>query len=138
MLMSYVVPAVTVLLVMLVLDAVWLGGLARRYYQKTLRGVISYEVRWLPACGFYLLHTVALLVFVVVPASGAMSSAMAWGPIVMRAALLGACTYGTYDLTNMATIRDWPWHLTVVDMLWGMFVTALAGMAGVFACGLLQ
>lgn len=131
---DYIIVGASVLLAMLVLDALWLGVVARRYYQTTLRRVVAFEVRWLPAVGFYLLHTVALLVFVLAPNAAAGVPA-GLGRIGVMGAFLGACTYGTYDLTNMATIRDWPWHLTALDILWGMLVTSLSGLLGAVVLG---
>ena len=122
------VVAVGTLAVMVFLDYIWLGVLARRYYRKTLSRVIAFEVRWLPAFAFYLLHTLGLLWFVILP--GAADPDAGIGRILLQGASFGLFTYGTYDLTNMATIRNWPLSLTIVDILWGMLVSALSAAIG--------
>lgn len=123
-----ILSAVAMLAIMVVLDALWLGVIARRYYREMLSRLIAFEFRWLPACIFYLLHTLGLLLFVVLPSAAAPASDGA--TILLRGAGFGLFTYGTYDLTSMATIRGWPSRFAVVDILWGMLVSALTAMTG--------
>jgi uncharacterized membrane protein len=101
--------------VFLVIDFTWLGVVARDLYRTQLGGLMTDAIVWPAAILFYLLFCVGLLVFAILPALDAGSLA--------RAALLGAAfgffTYMTYDLTNLATLRDWPVPLVVVDIAWG-------------------
>ncbi|MHB1356184.1 MAG: DUF2177 family protein [Anaerolineae bacterium] len=99
----------------LVIDGIWLGLVAGKLYSKYLGFILSPNPNWFAAGIFYLLFVVGLLVLVVVPGLEKRSLKAT----LLRAALFGLVTYATYDLTNLATIKDWPVLITVVDMLWG-------------------
>jgi len=114
----------------LVIDMVWLGIVARTFYQKHLGFLMAPGINWFAAILFYLLFIVGILVFVVVP--GLNGSPLS--TTLLRAALFGIITYSTYDLTNLSTIKDWPLIVTVIDIIWGMvlslsvsFVSLMAG-----------
>jgi uncharacterized membrane protein len=83
---------------------------------------------WLAAIIFYLLFILGILIFVVVPGVKEGSLAMT----LVRAALFGLITYATYDLTNLATIKNWPLLVTVVDMIWGTVLSTLVSLASFF------
>lgn len=110
------------LLPFLLIDAVWLSLMASRHYRPTLGDMALDGVRWAPAILFYLLYPVGIMVFAVLP--GLRDNQP--GQAALLAALLGLCAYGTYDLTNHATLRLWSWQFTLVDMVWGASVSALA------------
>jgi uncharacterized membrane protein len=114
------------LLVFFAVDMVWLGLVARTFYSKYLGYLMAPNVNWLAAILFYLLFIVGILVFVVLPGlkSGSMRDTL------LRAALFGLITYATYDLTNLATLRDWPLVLSVVDMAWGTTLSVIVSYAG--------
>jgi len=97
------------------IDMVWLGFVARTFYRKYLGFLMAPSPNWLAAIIFYLLFIVGILVFVVLPGLEDNS----FKTILLRAALFGLITYATYDLTNQATVKDWPALITVVDMAWG-------------------
>ena len=104
----------------LAMDMVWLVVVARRFYRERLGFLLSDQPNWWAAISFYLLFVVGLLVFVIVPAveAGSLRKALLLG------AFLGLVTYATYDLTNHATVKNWPWIVTVVDMAWGTVLAA--------------
>jgi uncharacterized membrane protein len=104
-----------------VLDALWLGYIARDFYRTEMASVAAPEVRRLPALAFYLLYPAGLLALVLWPAPPDFWSA------VGRAALVGALCYATYDLTNLATLRQWSWRLAATDIAWGTLLSAAAG-----------
>lgn len=104
----------------LVIDMVWLGLIARGFYRKYLGFLLSPNPNWAAAIIFYLLFIVGLLVFAILPGLQAGSL----GKALLLGALLGLLTYATYDLTNLATIKDWPLIVTVVDLVWGMILSA--------------
>ena len=106
-----------------VLDALWLGWLARGFYVRELGDLMTPQVRALPALLFYLGYPAGLVTLLLWPRPDAM------GEAVLRAALIGLLVYGTYDLTNMATLRHWSLRLALVDIAWGMLVSAAAGAA---------
>jgi uncharacterized membrane protein len=117
-------------IVFLAIDMIWLGIVARTFYRNNLGFLLAPSPNWLAAVIFYLIFIVGILVFVVMP--GLTEDSLR--TVVLRAALFGLITYGTYDLTNLATVRDWPLLVTVVDMMWGTVLSVLVGLAG-FALG---
>ena len=104
----------------------WLGLVARSFYQQSLGFILAPNTNWFAAGIFYLLFVAGILFFVVVPGleSGSLKITL------LRAALFGLITYATYDLTNLATIKDWPLLITVVDMLWGTFLSISVSLVG--------
>jgi uncharacterized membrane protein len=120
------------LAVFFVIDMIWLGVVAKGFYRRHLGFLMSPKVGWISAILFYLLFIVGLLVFAVRPAlsAGIPLHALFYG------ALFGLISYATYDLTNLATIKDWPLVVTVVDLIWGTvlgsvvsYISALLGRA---------
>lgn len=102
------------------IDMVWLGGVAKKFYGRQLAGKLRKPPNWTAAVIFYLIFVVGLVVFVVVPAVDAAS----WGRAVGYGAFFGLVTYATYDLTNLATLEDWPLTMTLVDLVWGTVLAA--------------
>lgn len=110
---------------MLVLDGIWLSSMMKPFYGKYLGSLLSGSVNFGAAGFFYVLYGIGALVLVVMPifkSNGSLAQAF------MMGALLGLVAYGTYDLTNHATIKDWKLIVTVVDMAWGAFLTGLASL----------
>ena len=101
------------------IDMIWLGFVARTFYRKYLGFLMAPSPNWLAAIIFYLLFIVGILVFVVLPGLEDNS----FKTTLLRAALFGLITYATYDLTNLATVKDWPVLITVVDMAWGTILS---------------
>jgi uncharacterized membrane protein len=104
----------------LVLDALWLGIIARRFYPSQIGFLLRSPPNWVAAGVFYLLYIAGLVVFVVSP--GIRSGSL--GQAVLRGAFFGLVTYATYDLTNLATVQRWPLLVTLVDLAWGTFLCA--------------
>ena len=100
------------------IDMLWLGLIAKNFYQKHL-GFLMGPVNWPPAVIFYFIFIVGLVFLVIVPAVESQS----WSKLILYALIFGLCTYATYDLTNLATIKDWPLIVTFVDIFWGMFLS---------------
>ena len=122
MIKQYFVALVTFLMI----DGVWLTVVAKNFYAKYL-GYLMAKTPNLAAAGiFYLIYIFGLVVLVLSPAlqKGSLTTA------ILTGALFGLCSYATYDLTNLATIKDWPLLITLVDLVWGTFVTgAVAGVS---------
>jgi uncharacterized membrane protein len=114
----------------LAIDMVWLGLVARKFYRDRLGFLLSDQPNWYAALSFYFLFIAGLLVFVVTPALQADS----WRKLLALASLFGLVTYATYDLTNHATVKNWPWVVTLVDLAWGIVlstaVSSIAFLAG--------
>lgn len=102
------------------IDMVWLGLVAKNFYAKHIGFLMKPDVNWMAAIIFYLLFIVGAVVFVIMPALEQKS----WVHALFYGALFGLITYATYDLTNLATVRDWPVLVTVVDLIWGMALSA--------------
>jgi len=109
------------LMAFFLIDMIWLGAVAKGFYRKHLGAFMAQKIIWPAAILFYLLFIVGLLVFVIRPAvaQGEPFQAFLFG------ALFGLVSYATYDLTNLATFKDWPLVVTVVDLAWG---AALGGL----------
>ncbi|MBN2588677.1 MAG: DUF2177 family protein [Sedimentisphaerales bacterium] len=106
--------------VFFIVDMIWLGVIAKGFYRKALEPLMTPNINWVAAIIFYLLFLVGVLIFALLPG---MEKKSLLHTIVM-AALFGFIAYATYDLTNLATLRDWPLMLSIVDMIWGSFLSA--------------
>jgi len=102
------------------IDMVWLVLVANKFYQKHLGFLMKPRVTWIAAIIFYLIFIAGLVVFVISPALEKHS----WKHALLFGALFGLITYATYDLTNLATLKDWPVLVTIVDLIWGMVLSA--------------
>lgn len=112
------------LLPFVALDALWLGLVAPQLYRAQIGHLLAEQVNWPAAILFYALYIAGMVVFVSGPAlrSGDLRQAF------IRGALFGFITYATYDLTNLATLRDWPVLITIVDLAWGTSLGALTAL----------
>jgi uncharacterized membrane protein len=101
--------------VFFVIDMIWLGLVAKNFYQGQIGFLMKANVNWVAAIIFYLLFIVGLVIFVISPAveNNSLKQAILYG------ALFGLISYATYDLTNLATLKDWPLLVTIVDLIWG-------------------
>ena len=128
MIVKYIKLYLITLVTFLVIDFLWLGLLARQFYGKYLGYLLSTKPIWTSAIIFYLLFVAGVLIFVVLPSLHTGSAKR----VLLLGALFGLVTYGTYDLTNLALIKDWPWIVTAVDMCWGTFLTVIVSYVGFF------
>jgi uncharacterized membrane protein len=111
------------------IDMIWLGLVARTFYRKYLGFLLAPSTNWLAAIIFYLLFIVGILVFVVLP--GLENNSLK--TTLLRAALFGLITYATYDLTNLATVMDWPVIVSIVDIAWGVVLSISVSFIGFWA-----
>jgi uncharacterized membrane protein len=114
-------------------DFVWLGWIAKDYYQSQLGGLLLAQPNWAAAVAFYAIYAAGIYLFCISPALDAASIRRA----ALMGALLGALAYATYDLSNLATLKGWSVSLSLIDIAWGAFVTAVSASAGFWAAGLL-
>lgn len=122
--MRYVKLFFTALPIVFVLDIIWIGGFAMEFYRSMLGAFIADSVNWPAAAAFYIFFIITLIIFVLEPALKARSMQKA----LVLGALFGFATYMTYDLTNLATTRDWPLLITIVDIVWGTILTAVVSV----------
>ena len=106
------------------IDMLWLGVIAKEFYRRQLDFILSPRVNWTAAVIFYLMYIAGILFFAVRPAM----SNNSWGQAAVLGALFGFFTYATYDLTNLATIKNWPLVIVVVDILWGVCLCMLVAL----------
>ena len=100
------------------IDLVWLGLIARNLYQRYIGGLLKTDVNWIAAIVFYLMFIAGLVLFVIMPGVDKQSLSH----VMLYGALFGLITYATYDLTNLATLKDWPIQITLIDLAWGTFL----------------
>jgi len=114
--------------VFFVIDLIWLGVVAKGFYQKNLKYILSPNVNWTAAIIFYLVYIAGILIFAVLPAiaKDSLRHAAVWG------ALFGFFTYATYDLTNLALLKDWPIIIVIVDILWGVVLCSAVATLSFF------
>ena len=115
-------------LVFFAIDMLWLGLIAKSLYRKYLGGFLSDTINWKAAIIFYLLFIVGIFIFAIMPAFEKNSLARA----LLLGALFGFFTYATYDLTNLATLKDWPLPIVFIDLAWGSLLTTLVSTAGFY------
>lgn len=102
----------------LIIDLVWLGFIAKNLYQKYIGNLLKKDVNWFAAIIFYVLFIAGLVLFVLIPAVDAKSLSH----VMVYGSLFGLLTYATYDLTNLATLKNWPLNITIIDLAWGTFL----------------
>ena len=126
--MTWIIAAITAALVFGALDAVWLSWAGPNFYRPRLGDILADSFRMMPALVFYAAYIAAIVWFAVRP-----GLSLGIGAAALNGALLGAICYATYDLTNQATMRTWSTTVTVADIAWGAFATAVAAAAASFA-----
>lgn len=124
--MRYIAAWLGAGLVMGVLDAIWLNLAMERLYRPVLGDILADRPNMTAALAFYLIYLTGVVVLAIAPALKAASlrRALALGGV------FGFVAYATYDLTNQATLKVWATHITLIDMAWGVFLTASAAAAG--------
>jgi len=112
---------VSFLLTLIAIDLVWLLGIAKNLYRDQMGDLMASEPKLLAGLAFYLLYSLGVCIFVIVPAL----SKQSWIYALQYGALFGLFCYMTYDLTNLAVIRNFPTQLAFIDIAWGSLVTAI-------------
>lgn len=126
--MHFLFAYIASLVSMTMLDAAWLGYVAPSFYKKHIGFLLADKPNWPAAVAFYLIFVLGVTMFVVYPA---WTHAYGLLKIGLLGALFGLVTYATYDLTNQATIKNWPFTVTVVDILWGATLTSAVSLVAV-------
>lgn len=114
-----------ILLVLLfIFDLIWLTTTNKRFYQKELKGLMLEKIKYLPAVLFYLIYPIGITLFVIAPNT--------IGHNLLNTGIMGAIfgfiCYGTYDFTNLATLKNWSLKVTIVDLIWGSLLTAVSSV----------
>lgn len=114
--------------ILLLIDGFWLGFVARNFYSQQIGDLIKTNMDWLAVAVFYPLFVAGLVIFVIGPAVEKNS----WTQALLLGAFFGLIAYATYDLTNLATLKNWPLLVTIVDIAWGTFVVSLVSVLTFF------
>lgn len=133
MTLKYFAIYLAALVTFLIIDGIWLGVVARSFYVQQIGHLLRPSPNFGVAGLFYVLYVVGVVIFAVLPAMAQQS----WITAVVLGALLGFIAYGTYDLTNLATLAGWPVLVSIVDMIWGAVLTATVALAGYLAARML-
>ncbi len=122
--MIFIKLYIVALPILLVLDALWIGLVAKDVFKQHVGHLMAQEMRWGAAGSFYLVYILGLVFFVIAPAIRENS----WIQALLCGAFFGFIAYATYDLTNLATLDKWPATLAFFDMLWGSFVSGAVAL----------
>lgn len=131
--LRYATAYVATLVVFLGIDYIWLSR-ATTFYKLELGGLLAEKPNLAIAGGFYALYVAGIMALAVVPAERSGS----WIAAFLLGGVLGLIAYGTYDLTNLATLKGWSTKVAVVDIVWGTLLTATSSLAGYLAISLLS
>jgi len=121
-LIKYLGIYLSFLISLVAIDLVWLLGVAKALYRDEMGALMASDPKLIAGLGFYLLYALGACIFVIAPALTKQS----WIQAVQYGALFGFFCYMTYDLTNLAVIRDFPTRLAFIDIAWGSLVTAVS------------
>ncbi len=124
LIISYLLTA----LVFFAIDLLWLGVIAKGLYNKYLSGLLAEQVNWTAAIVFYILFIIGIFIFAILPAVEKND----WVKAVILGGLFGFFTYATYDLTNLATLKNWPLTIVFIDIIWGVVLTTSVSTSGFF------
>lgn len=128
--MIYAIAYVLTFVIFAAFDIAWLTTMGAKLYKQTLGSILTDEIRTLPAIAFYLMYPAGLVIFAIAPALKGGSPWIA----VIYGALFGLFAYGTYELTNYATLRNWTAQITLIDMAYGLVVSGVvAGLVAMLA-----
>lgn len=126
---SFVIAYIACLFTFIVIDAVWLGLVAKDFYANQLGSLMREDILWVPAAVFYLFYTAGIVLLAVRPEQTDISL----GNVAFYGAVVGFIAYGTYDATNLATLKNWPALMSAVDFVWGICLTSAVAVAGAMA-----
>ena len=129
MLPAYLIGWIAAILGILVLDGIWLGLLARSFYAAQMGELMRSTIRIAPAAGFYLCYALGLVFLAVRPGA----SGVSLGNVALYGAVVGFLAYGTYNMTSLAVVRDWPTALSFVDLAWGTVMSSVVAVSAALA-----
>jgi uncharacterized membrane protein len=132
--MKYIYLYLLTFVVFLAIDAIWLGVIAKNLYAEKIGHLLADNPNLIAAGVFYLLFVVAVIVFAVIPGYEAQSITRT----IILGALFGMITYATYDLTNLATLKEWPLSVTIIDIIWGASLSTVTSVAGYYIANFLN
>jgi len=132
--MTYIYLYLLTFLVFFAIDFIWLKFVATKFYSTKIGHLMASKPKLVPALIFYLIFVVGIIIFAVLPGY---ESQNIWKTIFLGA-LFGMLSYSTYDLTNLATLKNWPTSVTIIDIIWGTSVSVITSVAGYLIATLLR
>lgn len=126
---NFIIAYLATLLTFLAIDAVWLGLIAKKFYAAQLGPLMREDVLFLPAGIFYLFYSAGIVLLAIRPEQTTLSLVN----IAFYGAVVGFIAYGTYDVTNLATLKNWPALMSAVDLVWGVCISSIVAVAGAIA-----
>ena len=129
---KYVYAYLAAAIVIIALDLLWLGVVAKSFYARGIGHLMADKPNFVAATLFYLMFAAGIVYFAIAP-NIANAEWLGWRQTLVSAALFGFFAYATYDLTNLATLRDWPVSVALADMAWGTLASVVAAAGGKFA-----
>ncbi|MFW6026493.1 MAG: DUF2177 family protein [Candidatus Woesearchaeota archaeon] len=124
MILNFLFISLVAFIVFFIIDLLWLGVIAKKFYNEKLKHLKDPRVKWIPAVIFYMIYILILTFFVLYP--GINDSTPYF--IIYGSALIGLLSYSTYELTNYSVLIKWPLSLVIVDILWGVILTTSTGL----------
>lgn len=122
---NYLIAYGAAIVAFLVIDGIWLGVVAKNFYADNLGDLLRKDFLLLPGVIFYLVFTAGLVFLAVRPGQPDISLSN----VALHGAVVGLLAYGTYDLTNLSTLRGWPPILSIVDMAWGTVLSTSVALS---------
>ncbi len=119
--MDFLLMVILATVIFFVIDIIWLGVIAKELYNREMGSLLKEKVNWVAAIVFYLIFVVGMVFFAIAPAVDQESLGLAFG----YGGALGLLCYATYDLTNLATMKNFPLKITIIDLIWGTSLGAL-------------
>ncbi|MBX9926433.1 MAG: DUF2177 family protein [Hyphomicrobiaceae bacterium] len=132
--MTAIVAYIATLIVFVVVDIIWLGYVANSYYRSQIGHLLAENFNLSAVFAFYLVYAVGIVYFCVMPALASGGAVKA----LMLGAMFGFFCYATYDLTNLATLKNWSLPMSLIDMAWGALLTGISAAVGAFFAGRLS
>jgi len=126
---TFLISYLAAIVSMLIIDLIWLSIMMKPFYQKYIGHLLSETPNLIPAIIFYLIFILGLVFLVIMPA---LSGNFSYLKLFIYGALFGLVAYGTYDLTNHATMKNWPAIVTIVDLIWGALLTGTVSVIAKF------
>lgn len=119
--MNYIKMYIIAFIAFIVIDGIWLLFISKNLYQANIGHLMADKAKLIPALIFYLIFLVGLVYFVINPSIESKDISK----LLIGGALFGLITYATYDLTNLATLKDWPIKITIIDLIWGTSLSTI-------------
>jgi uncharacterized membrane protein len=132
--MRFVVAYIATAIVFLGLDALWLSRIGLGFYRREIGGLLLERPNLAVAAVFYLVFVAGVVILAVLPAADTGN----WGYAALLGGVLGLVAYGTYDITNLSTLKGWSVTITVIDLIWGTVLSAVSAAGGTLALSLLR